>query len=728
MSFRSIIRSWLPRTLGGKCLLGLGLGLATALIFKEYCHYLDPMGSIFIRASQIVVMPYMIFELLCSLGELSDRSLKALLRTGGVVFLSMLVIGIAANLFLPTLLPSIRSSAFYNPSIMEMPPDPDILGTYLPYNIYTAMAQDNFPAVVLFTAILGIVLQSLPGKQSLLTSASQLRKLFSNLNKLVVKLTPYGVFALSAVSFSSLDRSELLRMHAMPVIAASGVILVITMVIGLITSLTPFSLKEIWGVLRGPLTITASSANLIIALPLLIESIKELLANRSGQQKSDALEDASEQVSALIPAGFVLPNLGQVFLLVFLPFLAWYTDKPMKSMEIINMMITSIASVVGGIRMAIQQGILHLSMPRDLINIFILNSEWTYRLEKSLSLIGLLMLAFIVISKTTGKLSIRPARLATTIVLVLAMAVVFKWSIPKLLTKTLEGTYTNDKVLMSLRPLVDRVKSVHLAYDLYEKGEETLAAIPSRSTSLDSIRAYGVLRVAIRTDAIPWAYKNADGQIVGYDMDMIQSLAQSLDVDLELVTAPKSMMEKLISTQKVDIAVGGFIALPDRASKFNTSQEYQQIHLALVVNDDKVRDVQDLQNRKDKRPVVIAYNEPRPPPADIQYQISKLLGEPGPSVPVVFRQISGRDILLDHANDSTWDALLTTAESGAAWAVIHPQMTMLPVFRKELPSSLVIVIASDERALSEYIDSWIGMKKAQDLFEKLYHHWVMAER
>jgi ABC-type amino acid transport substrate-binding protein len=214
---------------------------------------------------------------------------------------------------------------------------------------------------------------------------------------------------------------------------------------------------------------------------------------------------------------------------------------------------------------------------------------------------------------------------------------------------------------------------------------------------------------------------------VGYDIDLVQALARSLDVRVELITAPGVILDTLVAHQQVDIALGGIVDGPRRSPRIRTSQGYQAVHLALVVRDHMVRTVESPTDEELGTPLRIALTTNRPLPTDLQHTISSLLGRNGVPRPVTFTPIGHRDRFLEPEIDTSYDALLSTAEAGASFAVLHPSMTMTPVFGKQLPTSLVIVTGMDP-ALSDYIDDWIGAQQQQDLFIKLFRHWVMVDQ
>ena len=135
----ALIRRLLPRSIGGQCLAGLLLGILASLLFGPKVAVLTPLGQIFLRASQIAVMPYLICELIGALGSLQPASMRLLSRAGGLVLLAILASGALTVLLLPALLPALTSSSFFSPEMLQPPEPPDLVSTYLPFNIFSAL-------------------------------------------------------------------------------------------------------------------------------------------------------------------------------------------------------------------------------------------------------------------------------------------------------------------------------------------------------------------------------------------------------------------------------------------------------------------------------------------------------------------------------------------------------------------------------------------------------------
>ena len=176
------------------------------------------------------------------------------------------------------------TSEFFHAGLFETSETADLLTTYLPDNIFGALAADNFPAVVLFSCLLGILLQGIDQRDDLLDPLAVMRTVFGKLNKLVVRLIPFGIFALIALNVSRLDLQQLIRIQGFFLISLISFLVLSFGCAMAVLALTPLSPLVLWRIVRGPLALTASSANLLISLPMLVNNLQEQLPAQLNQQ------------------------------------------------------------------------------------------------------------------------------------------------------------------------------------------------------------------------------------------------------------------------------------------------------------------------------------------------------------------------------------------------------------------------------------------------------------
>jgi Na+/H+-dicarboxylate symporter/ABC-type amino acid transport substrate-binding protein len=706
---RFLLALW-PRSIGNQCLLMLPLGLLVGWLLPQHVAVLKPLAKVFLQASQIVVMPFLICELVVGFGSLRPGMLRTFVRSGLLVLLGLWTAGGLMVLLLPQFLPPLVTSQFFHSGLFERPEPVELIDIYLPDNIFAGLAADNFPSVVLFSTVLGVLIQSIDNKQRLLEPLEVMRQLFARLNKLVARIIPFGIFALTALNVARLDWPQLLRIQGFFQLSMLGFLCLTLLCTATILALTPLSPSGLWRAVRGPLVLTASSANLLIALPMLVQNLRQELPSalvpKGGQSK------AVDEIAPLVSLGYALPGLGQVAALWFIPFAGWYVDQPLKPAATGEMLLTAIPAAVSGLKAVIRQELQAHGLPLDLLQLVYINAEWLYRFEKVLTLEGLVVLAALVYARAMGAIRLKPLALMGSLLLQLLVMLGLGSAARTQLSHSLTGSYNNDRKLLALRSATGRPQPL-----LMQNPQP-------RTVSLKAILQRGVLRVGVRTDGLPWAFRNDRGELVGYDIDLVDGLARSLGVRLEVVEEGLTTLEKWLDRGRIDLAVGGIQTAPQRAVRHQLSQGYQRVHLALVVPDAKVALVQNLRDQPLRRPLVLAVSDPELLGGELRDQIRGELVGPNGHLSLQLLPISSKQEFFTSAGQARFDGLLTSAEGGSGWAVLYPRTSLITPFDNRLSSELVWAIAGDDAALRRYINAWLAREQARGKLEALFNHWM----
>jgi len=691
------------------------VGTVFGLLAPAQTGWLTPVGTVFLQASQIVVMPFLICELIVGFGKLQVGTLGMLARRGGLVLLGLWLAAAALVVVLPLFLPHLITSEFFHAGLFERPSSGDLLKTYLPDNIFGALAADNFPAVVLFSGLLGVLLQGVPERDDLLRPLAVVRLLFKRLNNLVVLMIPYGIFALIACNVATLDLDGLIRMQGYLSLSIIAFALLTLAAFLVITGLTPVAPAQLWRMISGPLALTASSANLLIALPLLVTNLQAILpkATSADPELSSVM---SEELAPLVSLGYSLPTLGQVASLIFIPFAAWYVDQPLEPASTLAMLLRAIPASVSGIKAVVRQELLQLGLPIDLLQLVYLNGEWLYRFEKVLSLEGLVVLAVLVYASGVGAWAPRWRRLLIGVVALVGvgsgLGCANRWS----LNAALRDSYRNDERLLALTSSLSG-----------NPPTELMAEQPVQPVSLESIKQRAVLRVGVRSDGLPWAYRNRQGRLVGFDLDLMGMLARDLGVKVEVQQAPIGTLELWLKQGRLDLVAGGIQSSPQRAIRFELSRGYLPVHLALVVPDEKVKLLQNAQVNPLARPVLLAVRDPDIISSGLEEELGRYFGRAEAPAQVTLVPTTTKEAFFSAEGQRRFDGLLTSAESGSAWAVMYPRTTLITPFGRDLSSELVLLIGGRDPALRRYVNGWLSREVARGAIDRLFDHWILLK-
>ena len=205
-----------------RVLLGLMLGIVFGFVVGPMTdvfgmdgkvfltNYIKPVGTIFINLIKMVVVPLIFFSLVSGIISMTDaeafkriglKAVFAFLMTGGFAVCIGLIFG---NLFHPGL--GVDLSALSSGVAAPVPQVAakefniiDLFVNMVSTNVIKSMAEDQILQVVVFAIFVGITLNKLGEKtQHLATLLRECAILVFKLIELVIRFSPYGVFALIA--------------------------------------------------------------------------------------------------------------------------------------------------------------------------------------------------------------------------------------------------------------------------------------------------------------------------------------------------------------------------------------------------------------------------------------------------------------------------------------------------------------------------------------------------
>ncbi len=118
-----------------------------------------------------------------------------------------------------------------------------------------------------------------------------------------------------------------------------------------------------------------------------------------------------------------------------------------------------------------------------------------------------------------------------------------------------------------------------------------------RDDSLDSVIDAKKLVVGALTGLPPFGDYDANNQVVGYDIDVVNLFARDLGVELEIkvLPDPPARISALLSGE-IDISAGTFTPTPERALSVSFTSPYAPDHLVLFgrKSDSAIKDYRDL--------------------------------------------------------------------------------------------------------------------------------------
>ena len=699
-------RRWRMPGLAAQIFIGLGLGVIAGIFFGEMIAVVNPIGSIFIGLLQMTVLPYLLVALIGGLGRMSyDDARKIGLRGGAFIVLFWAVALLAVIVFALTL-PSWQSATFFSTSLVAPDTDNNLVDLYLPSNPFFSLANTVVPAVVIFSVAVGLALMPMGDKkQPVLALFDAVSEALMRIASFVVRLAPIGVFALvsNAAGTMRLEEFERLQIYIYSYIAIA-LLLSFWVLPGFVAALMPVSYRRVMTSAQDALVTAFATGSLLVVLPLLAEHMKEVLADIQA-----AGHEAESAVDVIVPVNFSLPNLGKLISLAFVPFAGWFSGFDISATEYPVFLVSGLVSLFGEVVVALPFLLDLTRVPADLFHLFIAVDVFTGRVGTLLAAVHTMALALLIGGGVSGCITLSMGKLGRFMLITAVLTVAVVGGLRLLYEYVLPHKYEKYQDFIHMQPHVTSVPTIVHSRPPppdVRPGEPRVA----------QVRARGTIRVGYFKDRLPDVFMNADGKLVGFDVDLANTLARDLGLKLAFVPIGKDMKEmaRQLAQGQIDI-VSGLAVTPVRAETLRFTRPYFQATLAFIVRDHD-------RTRYDSRAALRKLKKPRIAVIDIPYYVDKL-EQLLPQAEVVMLD-SPRDFFRKRSNEL--DAMLYVAEAGSAWTLIYPEFSVAIPKPDVLAVPIAYGVAANADDLVALMDSWLELKRQDKTISTLYEQWILG--
>lgn len=693
--------------LSGMIFIGLVLGIGTGLFFGEMVAFLDVVGEAWIALLQMTVLPYVMLSMIAGLGGLSYHEALRLAKKGGALLILLWVVSLLVVFLFPFTFPDWENATFFSTSQIETRQEIDFLGLYIPANPFYALANNLVPAVVLFSIAIGVALIGVDNKQPLLKGMDVLIDTLMRVANFIVKLTPIGVFAITASAAGSMSLTELQRMEVFIwSYVAFSLVMSLWVLPGLVMLFTPLRYRDVVGGTRDALVTAFATSSLFVVLPILVERCKEMVT-RYAQDK----EEAESSVEIIVPASFNFPHAGKLFTMTFVLFAGWYAGNPVTLSDYPLMVSTGIASLFANINVAVPFMLDIMRIPSDMFQMFVATSVINSHFGTLLSAMFTITLTLLGAFSMSGLIRISGVRIIRYVLITLLLLASVTVGLRVFFALAIDNTYDKDKIIAGMQLMHKLVPE-----KVYRESPPSPPALPDNTGRLQAIRERGELRVCYWPDNLPFAYFNQAGDLVGFDIELLHHLAYDLKVSLVMVPVSRWDITRELNSGYCDMGVGTLIT-PESALQAGYSTPYLHLTVGFLVKDHRRRDFSSLES-------IARLDHPRVGMQALPYYEGKVHSSL-PNTEVV-KVRSPRDYIENYADQL--DAMIMTAESASAWSLLYPGFSSVIPASSTISLPVAFPLPKGETALADFLKVWIDLKGSDGTIEQLHRYWVLGKQ
>jgi polar amino acid transport system substrate-binding protein len=243
-----------------------------------------------------------------------------------------------------------------------------------------------------------------------------------------------------------------------------------------------------------------------------------------------------------------------------------------------------------------------------------------------------------------------------------------------------------------------------------------------KSSAIEEIKKRGVLKVGMDI-YLPWAMKDKNGKLIGFEIDVATRLAEDMGVKVEFVPTTWSGIIPALLTGKFDVIIGGMGITAKRALQVNFTNPYEYSGMSIVAHREKAAGFDSLESFNSPD-VEIAVKLGTTAAAAAKKYLPKATLRMFDSEPQAYQELRNGKV----------HAVVGSAPRPAFEAVDYSETLFLPIegtftrepigfaLRKGDPDTLTffnswITIATTEGWLEERHAYWFGTKDWQDQVE-----------
>jgi len=351
-------------------------------------------------------------------------------------------------------------------------------------------------------------------------------------------------------------------------------------------------------------------------------------------------------------------------------------------------------------------------LPHDLFQLYIPTTIITGKFDSMVTAMNLLVFALLGAAAMGGFLEIRRRRVLKAGAGALVVMAVAVACVRAILFGSIDTTYHRDETLR-------RMHASRATSELVVRRERR-ADLPGPAPDgrvLDRARRRGTLRVGYDPDNVPFSFFNADGQLVGFDVELAENLASSFKLKAEFVPVSWTELPAMLANGEIDVMPGMWVR-PYWFTSLHLSNPYFTGTIGLIVRDERREEFASIDALRHRRGLRVGVPLDR---TQLAVSMERYFG--GSDAEFITVESTGRFFAERHRE---LDAFLAPAEGAAAGTLLHPEFTVVvpqpnPV---RLPYSFGMTLDAED--ISDAVNEWVVFATSEGAISRAYDYWILG--
>jgi polar amino acid transport system substrate-binding protein len=232
-----------------------------------------------------------------------------------------------------------------------------------------------------------------------------------------------------------------------------------------------------------------------------------------------------------------------------------------------------------------------------------------------------------------------------------------------------------------------------------------------RESTIEQAMRRGVLKVGMST-FVPWAMKDKEGKLIGFEIDVATRLANDMGVKVEFIPTKWSGIIPALLTGKFDVIIGGMGIRPDRNLKVNFSIPYDYTGMSILADKKLAAGFDSLED----------FNRP-------DVSVAARIGTTAAAAAKKFMPKAKLRLFDDESQavqeilNGRVHAMVASAPLPAFQAIRYPERLFLPLEANFTREPIGFAMRKSDVDTLNYLNNWIRVVESEGWLKERKHYW-----
>ena len=228
---------------------------------------------------------------------------------------------------------------------------------------------------------------------------------------------------------------------------------------------------------------------------------------------------------------------------------------------------------------------------------------------------------------------------------------------------------------------------------------------------LETIKKRGTIKIGMST-FVPWAMRDKNGELIGYEIDVAKQLAEDMKVKAEFVPTAWDGIIPALLAGKFDLIIGGMSITPERNLTVNFTLPYANSGIHMVANKELATGFKSLEDF-DKPDVVLAVRRGATPATAAKRLMPK----------ATLRQFDEDALALQEVLNGKAHAFVTSTPTPAFEALKHPDKLFLPIAEPFVQGAEGFALRKGDPDALNFFNNWILLRQQDGWLKERHDYW-----